>query len=112
MPAPPAPPIADIAPTQAQLTDYDRAQLATYLRLLDAASEGAPWEEVARIVLDLDPALEPDRRAAPTRRIWRAPVGSPSTATAICFAHRADGGERRLWRQSPIRPTFPAFRRS
>ena len=46
MPAPPAPPIADIAPTQAQLTDYDRAQLATYLRLLDAASEGegeAPW---------------------------------------------------------------------
>ena len=47
--------------TQAQLTDYDRAHLATYLRLLDAASEGAPWEEVARIVLELDPALEPDR---------------------------------------------------
>ena len=63
MPAPPAPPIADIAPTQAQLTDYDRAQLATYLRLLDAASEGAPWEEVARIVLDLDPARLPHATA-------------------------------------------------
>ena len=61
MPSPPAPLIADIAPTQAQLTDYDRAHLTTYLRLLDAASEGAPWEEVARIVLELDPALEPDR---------------------------------------------------
>ena len=45
----------------AQVTDYDRAHLPTYLRLLDATSEGAPWEEVARIVLDLDPALEPDR---------------------------------------------------
>ena len=61
MPSPPAPPIADTAPTAAQVTDYDRAHLPTYLRLLDATSEGAPWEEVARVVLDLDPALEPDR---------------------------------------------------
>jgi len=61
MPSPPAPPIAETAPTAAQVTDYDRAHLPTYLRLLDATSEGAPWEEVARIVLDLDPALEPDR---------------------------------------------------
>jgi hypothetical protein len=37
------------------VTDYDRAHLPTYLRLLDATSEGAPWEEVARVV------LEPDR---------------------------------------------------
>jgi hypothetical protein len=61
MPTPPDPPIADAAPTQAQVTDYDRMHLTTYLRLLDAASEGAPWEDVARIVLDLDPAREPDR---------------------------------------------------
>ena len=61
MPSPPAPPIADIAPNETQLTDYDRAHLTTYLRLLDAASESAPWEEVARIVLELDPVREPDR---------------------------------------------------
>jgi hypothetical protein len=61
MPSPPAPPIAETAPTAAQVTDYDRAHLPTYLRLLDATSEGASWEEVARVVLDLDPALEPDR---------------------------------------------------
>jgi Uncharacterized conserved protein (DUF2285) len=61
MPLPPAPPIADTAPSQAQVTNYDRAHLTTYLRLLDAASEGAPWEEVARIVLNLDPMREPDR---------------------------------------------------
>jgi len=61
MPVPPDPPIADAAPTEAQVTDYDRMHLTTYLRLLDAAAEGAPWEEVAHIVLGLDPALEPDR---------------------------------------------------
>jgi hypothetical protein len=53
--------VADFAPSEAHLTDYDRSHLPIYLRLLDAASEGAPWEEVARIVLGLDPAREPDR---------------------------------------------------
>ena len=61
MPYPSAPPIAEIAPTVTQVTDYDRAHLPTYLRLLDATSEGASWEEVARVVLGLDPLLEPDR---------------------------------------------------
>ena len=61
MPLPPVPSIADIAPTEKQLTDYDRAHLTTYLRLLDASSEGAPWDEVARIVLELDPVLQSDR---------------------------------------------------
>jgi len=73
MPSQPAPPIAETAPTSAQVTDYDRAHLPTYLRLLDATSEGAPWEEVARIVLDLDPALEPDRaRRAHATHLARA----------------------------------------
>ena len=53
--------IAASAPTEAQVTDYDRAHLATYLRLLDAQAEGAPWEDVARILLGIDPAREPDR---------------------------------------------------
>ena len=87
-PAQPAPPIAETAPTSAQVTDYDRAHLPTYLRLLDATSEGAPWEEVARIVLDLDPALEPDRARRATRRTWRAPAGSPNTAIATCSLPR------------------------
>ena len=61
MPSPSDPPIAETAPTAAQITDYDRAHLPTYLRLLDAESDGAPWDEVARIVLDIDPEREPDR---------------------------------------------------
>ena len=50
-----SPRIADLAPTEAHVTDYDRQHAALYLRLLDAAEEGAAWEDVARIVLAIDP---------------------------------------------------------
>ena len=53
--------VADTAPTENRVTDYDRAHLTNYLRILDAAEEGAPWAEVARIVLGIDPTEEPDR---------------------------------------------------
>ncbi len=55
------PEIADSAPSEAQLTDYDRTHTATYLRLLDAAKQGAPWEEASQIVLGIDPLREPAR---------------------------------------------------
>src|SRR5450755_4583117 len=60
------PDVADTAPTDSTLTDYDRQHFVTYLRLLDADDEGADWREVARIVLHRNPAAEPDR----TRRCW------------------------------------------
>lgn len=44
----------DQPPTDARLTDYDRAHLVTYLRLLDAETEGAAWEDVVKIVFGLD----------------------------------------------------------
>lgn len=53
--------VADEAPVENRLTDYDRAHFAIYLRLLDAAEEGAPWEDAARIVLGVDPASQYDR---------------------------------------------------
>ena len=55
------PDVADVAPTNSALTDYDKEHLVTYLRLLDADAEGADWREVARIVLHIDPEHEPDR---------------------------------------------------
>jgi hypothetical protein len=55
------PAIADSAPSEAHLTEYDRAHTATYLRLLDAAKQGAPWEEASQIVLGIDPHREPAR---------------------------------------------------
>ena len=54
-------PIAETAPTEPQLTDYDRAHLRTYLRLLDAAIEGASWEEATFIILGIDVMADPDR---------------------------------------------------
>ena len=55
------PDVADTAPTDSALTDYDRQHFVTYLRLLDADDEGADWREVARIVLHIDPDREPAR---------------------------------------------------
>lgn len=57
--------VAGTAPSADILTAYDELHFATYLRLLDAEAEGADWQEVARIVLHIDPMREPDRA-------WRA----------------------------------------
>jgi len=53
--------VADVAPNDDQVVDYDRTHSVIYLRLLDAAKEGAAWEEVSKIVLGIDPAREPER---------------------------------------------------
>jgi hypothetical protein len=53
--------ILETPPDEPRVTSYDLAQKILYLRLLDAAAEGADWREVARIVLGLDPDRDPDR---------------------------------------------------
>lgn len=55
------PDIADEVPWSDHLTEYDEEHFITYLRLLDAAAECACKEEMARIVLGIDPAKEPER---------------------------------------------------
>jgi hypothetical protein len=55
------PDVADLAPDGAELTPYDEEHAVTYVRMLDADSEGADWREVARIVLHIDPDTEGDR---------------------------------------------------
>jgi type VI secretion system activator RovC-like protein len=58
---PPDPDVADLAPTEEALTAYDDEHISTYLRMLDADAENADWQEVARIVLHIDPEREPER---------------------------------------------------
>jgi len=65
---PPDPPVADQAPDADVVTDNDHGLLGIYLRLLDAEAEGVDWAEVARIVLHIDPSIEPDR----ARRAWES----------------------------------------
>ena len=49
------------APADDCITDYDERHFVTYLRILDAAEEGADWREVVQILFGLDAAREPDR---------------------------------------------------
>jgi hypothetical protein len=53
--------IADTAPSEPRLTDYDRAHLTTYIRLLDAAADNPDWEEAASLILGMDAKSQPDR---------------------------------------------------
>lgn len=53
--------VADVAPNESAMTAYDEQHVITYMRLLQADSEGADWRDVARIVLHIDPESEPDR---------------------------------------------------
>ncbi|MEK9281151.1 DUF2285 domain-containing protein [Bradyrhizobium sp. ISRA442] len=58
---PAEPKIAELAPSVHELTSYDEEHAVTYMRLLDAEADKADWREIARIVLGLDPTVEPDR---------------------------------------------------
>jgi hypothetical protein len=63
------PDVDDLAPTDAWVTVYDEEHIITYLGMLDAAAEDADWREVSRIVLHINPRLEPDR----ARRAYDSP---------------------------------------
>ncbi|MFZ5780101.1 MAG: DNA -binding domain-containing protein [Pseudomonadota bacterium] len=73
-------PIADEVPWSDSITPYDEGHLVVYLRLLDASADGASTDEMAQIVLGIDPAKEPQRaeRAVDShlrRARWMSRVG-------------------------------------
>ncbi len=82
------PRVADEAPTAAILTGYDQQHAITYLRLLDAAADDAHWQEVARIVLGIDPVAEPDR----ARRAWQSHLSRARWMTENGYRHLLRGG--------------------
>ncbi|MER8600472.1 DUF2285 domain-containing protein [Mesorhizobium sp. M1339] len=73
-------PIADEVDWSDSLTAYDKAHFTTYMRLLDASADGASEEEMANLVLGIDPAREPERarKALPShldRANWMMTTG-------------------------------------
>lgn len=56
-----APHFLDEPPAGQALTSYDREHMTLYLRLLDAARDGADWREAVQILFGLDPDLDPQR---------------------------------------------------
>ena len=53
--------LLDRVPKTADLTDYDRANVVLYLRILDAESDGGSWQEAAKLLLGMDAELQPER---------------------------------------------------
>ena len=73
-------PVADEVPWSDSITSYDEGHLVVYLRLLDASADGASTDEMAQIVLGIDPAKEPQRaeRAVDShlrRARWMSRIG-------------------------------------
>ncbi|MFG1350439.1 DNA -binding domain-containing protein [Xanthobacter autotrophicus] len=75
------PDVDDLAPAAADVTLYDEAHFVTYLRLLDAETDGADWAEVARIVLHRDPLAERDR----TKACWESHLARAQWMTKIGY---------------------------
>jgi hypothetical protein len=82
------PPVADLAPTDPNLTGYDEQHLITYLRLLDAESDGADWREVAKVVLKIDPNHQPQR----ARRAWETHLARAKWMTTNGIEYLLRGG--------------------
>ncbi|MDR3437324.1 DNA -binding domain-containing protein [Telmatospirillum sp.] len=51
----------DEPPESAELTAYDRQHMKLYMRLLDAATDGADWRKAVSVLFGLDPEHEPER---------------------------------------------------
>lgn len=87
--------IQDQPPDGVRLTEYDRSQMKLYLRLLDAASEGADWREVMAVLFGIDPKHEPERarRMYEThlaRARWMANKGYRQLARSSQFQKRTE----------------------
>ncbi|HEX4077407.1 MAG TPA: DUF2285 domain-containing protein [Rhizomicrobium sp.] len=87
-PPPLDPPVADTAPTDNVLTGYDEQHAVTYLRLLDAARDGADWQEVATAVLHIDSDREPTR----ARRAWETHLARAQWMVEHGYQHLLRGG--------------------
>jgi hypothetical protein len=82
------PEVSDQAPDESTLTSYDEQHLVTYLRLLEAEANAADWDEVARIVLHIDPVREPER----ARRAWESHLKRARWMTEHGYQHLIRGG--------------------
>lgn len=55
------PAFQDCPPQTERVSSYDERHFVTYLRLLEAAKEGADWREVASVIFGLDADADPVR---------------------------------------------------
>ncbi|MBA1145096.1 DNA -binding domain-containing protein [Mesorhizobium neociceri] len=53
--------VEDEVPWSESLTAYDNEHFTIYMRLLDASADDASEDEMAQLVLGIDPMREPER---------------------------------------------------
>ncbi|TIO72272.1 DUF2285 domain-containing protein [Mesorhizobium sp.] len=53
--------LSDEVPWSEGLTPYDKEHFTTYMRLLDASADDASQQEMALLILGIDPTREPER---------------------------------------------------
>jgi hypothetical protein len=75
--------VEDQAPDTDTVTGYDERHFGTYLRLLDAESEGVEWDEAALLVLRIDPI----RESARAHRAWETHLARAKWLAAHGYAH-------------------------
>jgi hypothetical protein len=80
--------VAVEAPNDPTLTGYDQTHAVTYLRLLDAESDGADWREVARVVLGCDPDVDSEC----ARRTYDSHLARAQWMTTNGYRHLLRGG--------------------
>lgn len=72
--------LKETAPSGDVVTDYDRAHLKLYIRLLDARSAGASSDDLCRFILEIDPTTDPNSaqkllKSHLERADWMSSVG-------------------------------------
>lgn len=65
------------------ITPYDRGHLPHYVRLLDAASENAPWNEAVEVIFGVDSTAEPES----ARRIYNENLRRARWMSEAGYAH-------------------------
>jgi hypothetical protein len=75
--------LASAPPGGDALTDYDRAHLVTYLKLLDADATQIDWKTTARNVLLLDPELD----IGAARRTYAAHLARAQWISRVGYRH-------------------------
>lgn len=75
------PGLLEEVPWSDSITAYDKEHFTIYLRILDACADDASIEEMAELILGIDPILEPVRarnavRSYMDRANWMVTTGS------------------------------------
>src|SRR3546814_19261545 len=81
----------DQPPGDAELTAYDKAHATVYLRLLDAETQGAPWQDVVEVLFGLSAEDDPERASlvysthlARARWMTENEIGRASCRERVC----------------------------